>query len=166
MFQARLGRRVADALATAEIERESLPGRHVTGDFGGVVEAALPDAYRMQGHGNHAIRHRCSFRGAGQPLAQRRCDGKLAMVFQAGNQSVERKDITQRRNGTVERRRAFEAGAAGLSLGRGRGALRALWLRVPGQIGQAGWACMSGCISGACRVATQQAGSRSELIKN
>ena len=162
VFQSHLGRRVADALATAEIERKSLPGRNVTGDFGGVVETALPDACRMQGHGNHAIWDRCSFRGPGQPLAQRRCDGKLAMVFQARNQSVERKDIAQRRNGTVERRRAFEAGPAGLSQGRGRGALRTLWLRVPGQIGQAGGTYMPS----ARRVATQQAGSRSELIKN
>lgn len=162
VLQSRLRWCVADAPATAEIERESLPGRHVTGDFGGVVEAALTDACCMQRHGNQAIRHWCSFRGPSQPLAQRRCDGKLALVFQARNQSVERKDIAQRRNGTVERRGAFEAGAAGLSLGRGRGALWTLWLRVPGQIGQAGRAYMPS----ARRVAAQQTGSWDELIKN
>src|SRR3569833_1610239 len=108
VLQSRLRWRVADAPATAEIERESLPGRHVTGDFGGVVEAALTDACCMQRHDNQAIRLWCSFRGPSQPLAQRRCDGKLAVVKQAQKQTNERKDKAQRRNGTVERRGTFE----------------------------------------------------------
>src|SRR3569833_2613669 len=115
VLQSRLRWRVADAPATAEIERESLPGRHDTGEFGGGVEAALTDACCMQRHGNQAIRHWCSFRGPSQPLTQRRCDGKLALLFQARYHSVELNVIAQLRIGTFERRGTFESGAAGRS---------------------------------------------------
>ena len=160
VLQAHLRRGVADALTAVGVERETESLRHLAGDFGGVVEAALADACW------HAAAWRSGGRGWGwvatasrKTFAQRRRDGELAVIFQARNQAVERKRIGQRRAGAVERGRVLEAGAAHLAAGRGDGALRALRLAVPGQVGLAGGAQVAG--SG-CRAA-QQAGARAEI---
>ena len=122
------------------------PSRFATSrDFGGVVEATLADALCMQWHGDQAVGPGRVFDGVRHARAQCRRDGELTVVFQARDHPVERKRIRQRRMRAVERGRALEAGAAHLAGGRGRGALRTLWLAVPGQIVQTGAAQGAGC---------------------
>lgn len=116
----------------------------------------------MEGHGNHAIRRGRCFYHPGQAFGERWRDGELAMVFQARDQSVEWKGIGQCGKRTVKRGGMFETGTAGLSRRHGRGALRTLRFRVPGQIVQAGGT----DLSGARRASAQKAVSRDKLIKN
>jgi hypothetical protein len=116
----------------------------------------------MQRHGDQAVRGGAGRHRVRKTFAQCRRDGKLAVVFQARDQAVERKRIGQRGTAAVERGRVLEAGAAYLAVGRGDGALRALRQAVPRQVGPAGAAELAGS-----RIrAAQQAGEGSYLLKN
>ncbi len=162
VLQAHLRRRVADALATGGVERDAELLRHRAGDFAGVIETAFTDALRMQRHRNQPVGTRRMFHGLHQAVRQRRCDGELAVILQARDQPVERKRIGQCGMGAVERRRMPEAGAAPLAVWRGGGALRAVRLAMPGQLGVA--AAAQGACAGSG--AAEQAAVWKKLIKN
>jgi len=74
------------------------------------------------------------FQGLGHALAQHRCNGELAVIFQARDHLVDREGIGQRGPGTIERGRVLQAGAAHLAIRCGDGTLRTLRLVVPGQV--------------------------------
>jgi hypothetical protein len=76
--------------------------------------------------------------GVAEDASQCGHDGEPSLVFQARDQAVERKGIYQRGMGAVEGGRVLEAGAADFAAGGGEGALRALQLTMPGQVGMAG----------------------------
>lgn len=138
VLQPHLRRGVANALAAGGVERQAELLGDSAGDFGGVVEAAFADAGGVQRHRDQQVGARLGGDGFGQTATQYGHDGELAVIFQARDQAVEREAIRQRGVSAVESRRVLEAGAAGFAAGGGEGALRALGLAVPGQVGMAG----------------------------
>ena len=137
VLEPHLRRGIADALTAGDIDGKVESLRHLAGDFAGVVEAALADASCVQRHGNEAVWPWHVLDDMCQTFTQRRGDGELSVIFQARDHAVERKRIDQCGVGAVERGRVPETGTANLAMRGGGGALRALRLSVPGQVGLA-----------------------------
>ena len=83
------------------------------------------------------------------------------MIFEPGNQAIERKRVSQRRDRAVEGGRMLEAGAAHRAFGGGRRAPRTLRRLVPGQAVAAAGAERAR----AGRAAAEQAGAGGEVIE-
>jgi len=101
-------------------------GGNNTRYFGGVVEAALPDAGGVQRHGDEQVGARAVRYGFCQVLSQDLRDGESAVVFQRGDELVDGKAVAEGGDAMVKGGRVFQAGAAGLAVRRGNGALRTL----------------------------------------
>ena len=113
-----LGRGVAHPAAGIDGQRYVQAGGEPPADLHRLVEAAFAETPGMQGHGQDQVGKVGGVDRAHDLLGKEACQGELSAVFQALHQHVGRMSVSERRPATLERRRAFETGAADLP-GRG-----------------------------------------------
>lgn len=106
-----------------------------TGDLAGLVEAALAQARRMQGHRNEVliIGMQMPCKVFSQPVG----NGYPVLVFERMNDAIDRKLIEPHRQRPLKRRRILEAGATALPVRGWFGTLRAGMARKLGEFGGA-----------------------------
>ena len=111
--------------------------------FQRLIETALPQAQRMQGHGDDAIGPGIAARGepVGEQLAQQPGVAQPAVEFQTANQIIQRRSVAERHECPAEGFRVSEAAPAnsGLACRQGGGASRTGPV-VRRQVGRAGGA--------------------------
>jgi len=106
------------------LQRQAQELRADLGDFVCLIEAALAQPRRMQGHGEQAIRAWLRVDGTRQERAEQARERELMPVLQGLNQFIYRESVIERGMGAIERGRVLQAGAAYLAIAAGCGATR------------------------------------------